>query len=584
MKTARQFLGYFPEMRFLLVGSVIAGSIVGILPLFQAIFLSQIIVQVFLGSQSLKQVWPSLLTLLALLVLRACATGGNILLADCIAAYIKKEMRARLLTHLFALGPAYTQRERSGELVSTLVEGSEALVPYCSQYLPQVFLACIIPVLMVTVLCCIDLPSGIIILFLLPLLPFLLVIAGMMARAETRRHWRALSLLSAHFLDTLQGLPTLKLCAQSQRAEQEVRQTSEQFRITTMKTLRVAFFSSFLLEESATVSTAVVAVEVGMRLLLGQVPLQTALLLLLLTPEVFLPLRLLGTSYHAGLSGSVALKRLIDILQTPIAAQKAREHSFVHALQGNHQTETILSLKDVSYAYEAQRPALHQISLQIRAGEKVALVGPSGAGKSTLVHLLLRFIEAESGQILLQGKLAAEMTPQEWRAQIAWVPQHPYLFQGTIAENICLGNRHAAREQMLQAAQLAQIDGWIKTLPQGYETIIGERGARLSGGEAQRISIARAFLKNAPLLILDEATSYLDAGHEELVQGALARLKQGRTVLIVAHRLHTVRDADQIIVLEKGKIVACGNHQVLIQQSNLYYHLVQTTQQRMEQS
>jgi ATP-binding cassette subfamily C protein CydD len=505
------------------------------------------------------------------------------LAANQIAGHIKTKIRARLLAHLFQLGPLYTRGERSGELINTLNGGVEALDPYFSQYFPQLFLSLLVPAIIAGTIFWLDLPSGIILLIMVPLLLFLLALAGMMAGAETRRHWKALSLMSAHFLDTLQGLPTLKLFGRDKEAEEQVRKVSERFRQTTMGTLRIAFFSSFILEEGATISAAIIALEVGLRLLIAQMPFQTALFVLLLTPEFFLPLRLVSARYHAGMTGSIALQRIVEILETPVPSQTSLAlQSPLHS-KTTSVADTSISLEQVNYTYDGQRPALHDVSFGVARGQKVALVGPSGAGKTTIAHVLLRFIEAEGGQVCMNGKASQEVSPQEWRKQIAWVPQHPYLFHATIAENIRLGCPQATRTQIVEAAHLAQADTFIDALPQGYETVIGEQGARLSGGEAQRISLARAFLKNAPLLILDEATSYLDAEHEAEVMEAIARLEEGRTVLLIAHRLSTVYHADQIVVIDSGRVVEVGTHEVLSQQSGVYQRFISSIRTGMQE-
>jgi ATP-binding cassette subfamily C protein CydD len=338
-----------------------------------------------------------------------------------------------------------------------------------------------------------------------------------------------------------------------------------------MGTLKIAFFSSLVLEEGATISTAIIAVEIGLRLITGQLAFQPALFVLLLTPEFFQPLRQLGAKYHAGMTGTNAAQRIITLLETVPATQQSTQQPAANLFA---QPPTIC-FAQVTYAYEEQqRPALGDISLQINSGQKVALIGPSGAGKSTLTHLLLRFINPDSGTISCNGTPLAEMSPASWRSQIAWVPQHPYLFDESIAANIRLGNTSATFAQVVTAAQQANIHEFILSLPQGYATRIGERGTRLSGGEAQRISLARAFLKNAPLLILDEATSYIDIENETAILEALARLKQGRTVIMIAHHLSTIYDADQIIVLDKGRIVETGTHQMLSQRSGVYHELL----------
>lgn len=582
MKFGIRFLHQIPGARLFLTITVICGTLLGALVVFQAFFLSQIIDGVFLHRQTLQQVESLMLLLIGVIGLRGLLSWGNTVVANQIAATIKIKVRKRLLLHLSELGPLYTRGERSGELINTLNGGVESLDPYFSQYFPQLFLSFLVPTILVGTIFWIDLPSGIILLVMVPLLLFLLVLAGMMASAETKRHWKALSLMSAHFLDTLQGLTTLKLFGQGEDAEDQVRKVSERFRQTTMRTLRIAFFSSFILEEGATISAAIIALEIGLRLLIGQIPFQSALFVLLLTPEFFLPLRLVAARYHAGMTGSVALQRIFEILETPVPSPATSDAQSV-LFRATASAETSISLEQVSYTYDGQRPALHDISFAVAPGQKVALVGPSGAGKTTIAHLLLRFIEADSGQVHLNGKTAQEMSPQEWRKQIAWVPQHPYLFNATVTENIRLGCPQATHAQILEAARLAHATTFIDALPQTYETVIGEQGARLSGGEAQRISLARAFLKNAPLLILDEATSYLDSDHEADILESIAHLEEGRTVLLIAHRLSTVYSADQIVVIDAGRVVESGTHQELSQQSGVYQRFIQSIRRGMQE-
>ncbi len=580
MKFGMRFLHQIPEARLYLIITVICGTLLGVLVVFQAFYLSQIINGVFLRSQTLQQVESLMVLLISIIVLRGLLSWGNTLAANQIAGHIKTKVRGRLLTRLFQLGPLYTRGERSGELINTLNGGVESLDPYFSQYFPQLFLSILIPAIIVGTIFWVDIPSGIILLIMVPILLFLLAVAGMMAGVETKRHWKALSLMSAHFLDTLQGLPTLKLLGRDKEAEEQVRKVSERFRHTTMATLRIAFFSSFILEEGATISAAIIALEVGLRLLIAQMPFQTALFVLLLTPEFFLPLRLVSARYHAGMTGSIALQRIVEILETPIPSSPAPSTPSVAT---NQTMDTSISLEHVSYTYDGQRPALHDISFRVAPGQKVALVGPSGAGKTTIAHLLLRFIDADSGQVCINGKASEEVSPQEWRKQIAWVPQHPYLLNTTVAENIRLGCPQATRTQIVEAAHLAHADTFIDTLPEAYETVIGEQGARLSGGEAQRISLARAFLKNAPLLILDEATSYLDSEHEAEVMESLTRLEEGRTVLLIAHRLSTVYNADQIVVIDAGRVVEIGTHQILSQQSGVYQRFIDSMRKGMQE-
>lgn len=580
MKLGMRFLRHISWARCYLFAIVLVGILLGGLVIAQASVMSQVIAGGFLRALSLRQVWSLLRLLLAIIILRGLLSWGNTLLSQQLAARVKTQLRSRLLAHLAQLGPRYIRGERSGELTTTMSSGVEALDSYLSQYFPQLFLSLFVPAMILVAVVRVDLPSGIILLVMAPTLLFLLALAGMMAGVETRRHWKALSLLGAHFLDTIQGLTTLKVLGRAKESREQVLEVSEHFRQTTMATLRVAFFSSFILEEGATISAAIIAVEIGLRLLIAHVSFETALFVLLLTPEFFMPLRLVSTRYHAGLTGSLALKRIAEILETPASSPTPPAVPFVpQVVHPQDRTPTMdgsIRLEHVSYAYDGQRPVLHDISFYVAPGQKIALVGPSGAGKTTIAHLLMRFMEVDAGRICVGEREAATVSPQEWRKQIAWVSQHPYLFHATVAENIRMGCPGATPEQVKEAARLAHADVFIDALPRCYDTLIGEQGARLSGGEAQRISLARAFLRNAPILLLDEVTSYLDPEHEAELLASLARLEVGRTVLLIAHRLSAVSTVENIIVLDAGRIVARGTHEALAQQPGIYQGFVES--------
>jgi len=320
----------------------------------------------------------------------------------------------------------------------------------------------------------------------------------------------------------------------------------------------------------ATISTAIVAVEIGLRLLYGHLVFEQAFFVLVLAPEFYLPLRLLGTRFHASVSGVTAARRIFQVL----LIERPRQGEGKTRGQGEPDRIVSLSFDDVHYAYADDRPALNGVSFTIEAGQRVALVGPSGAGKSTVAQLLLRFIEPQRGEIRVNGARLAGVPACDWRKQVAWVSQNPYLFNMSAIENIRLARPGATRDEITLAAQFAHAHEFIQALPQGYDTVIGERGARLSGGQAQRIALARAFLKDAPLLILDEATSNLDPETEALLQDATERLMQGRMTLVIAHRLSTVYRADCIVVMDAGQVVETGTHSFLMRQAGTYHKLV----------
>jgi ATP-binding cassette subfamily C protein CydD len=396
-----------------------------------------------------------------------------------------------------------------------------------------------------------------------------MALVGRYAEGHIQRQWTALARMSAHFLDALQGLPTLKVFGGGAAEREKITRVSAAFRDTSLKVLRCAFLSGLVLEFMTAVAIGVVAVELGTRLLAGGISFERAFLILLLAPEFYRPLRDLGAHRHAGMEGSVAATRIVEVLATPVPIVE-RAATFRPPTG-----PPTIELVGVTYRYpESVRPALSEISLVLPAGARTALVGRSGAGKSTLVSLLLRFMDPTSGRIAVNGLPITDLPVEIWRENVALVPQQPYLFHGSVHDNISLARRATTREDVEQAAELAGAAEFIARLPQGYDTQIGERGSRLSGGEAQRLAIARAFLKDAPLLILDEPTSSLDPTSEALIRAALERLMHDRTVLVVAHRLNTIYTADRIAVLENGRLVEVGSHVALLERGGLYARLV----------
>lgn len=552
-----------------------AGLLAALLLVAQAYLLSQVISRVFLGGATLTETAPLLRMFGAVAIGRALMLGGAELAGHILADRVKAALREQFLAHLIALGPTYARDERSGELAHTATEGIEALHAYVSEYLPQLALAVLVPLAMLAVVFPLDLLSGVVLLLTAPMIPLLMILIGKAANWQSRRQWTQLSRMSAHFLDVLQGLPTLKIFGRSREQAATIAAVSEQFREATMSVLRVAFLSAFVLEMLATISTAIIAVQVGLRLLYGHMVFDEALFVLILAPEYYLPLRQLGARFHAGVSGVTAAARVFAVLETepadcvstPLVAAALPVPPFA------------VHFADVHYAYDGgDRPALNGLTLSIPAGQTVALVGPSGAGKSTVAHLLLRFIAPTAGRITVNGHDLCDLPPDIWRAQIAWVPQLPYLFDATVADNIRLGRPDAPLDAVIHAAQQAGADEFIRALPLGYDTRIGERGARLSGGQAQRLALARAFLLDAPLVILDEATANLDTATETSILAAMQTLRQGRTALVIAHRLRTVRDADQIAVLVGGRVVQYGPPDALSAQPGLYRRLLATVE------
>ncbi|MCJ7714982.1 MAG: thiol reductant ABC exporter subunit CydD, partial [Anaerolineales bacterium] len=566
-----RLLRFAQKSRLWLALTIFLGFLSGLFTVGQAKSISQIISQVFLEGDGLTEVKSLLLVTLEFFTLRALLAWLSSLSAKTIAVQVKSRVRKLLLKHLESLGPSFTQRERSGEISATIVEGVEALDAYFSQYLPQLVLSALIPLTILFFVFPMDMLSGFLLLVTAPLIPYFMFLIGSSAKTITDRQFSTLSRLAAQFLDSLQGLTTLKLFNQAQAYTQKIEETSDEYRKTTMKVLQVTFLSALALELLATLSTAVVAVEIGLRLLYSRVALEQALFLLIIAPEFYIPLRQLGLRFHAGMEGESAAERIFEILDTePI--QKADPQP-----TGKKFTPPMkqLVLDQVSFTYpgEDQR-ALIDLTLSVNQGEQIALVGESGAGKSTLANLILGFFPPGTGEIRINGDKLREEDLAVWREQIAWVPQAPALFQDTIAANIRLARPEADDGAVAAAASAAHLAEFIDSLPEGYETLIGEGGARLSGGQAQRLALARAFLKDAPILLMDEPTSQLDPVTESLLADATRKLMRGRTVITIAHRLNTIYRADQILVLQEGTIVEKGTHQDLIKKDGLYSDLV----------
>ncbi|SNT49808.1 ATP-binding cassette, subfamily C/ATP-binding cassette, subfamily C, CydD [Streptosporangium subroseum] len=579
-----------------------AAVLAGLLILIQAELLA--------GVLSGRFATPALILLALVVGVRALFTLVQGIAAGHATTGVKSVLRHRLLSRLQEVGPTRPASQRSGELVTLTGRGLDALDPYLSGYLPAIAVAGVVPIAVLVRLFTADLASAVIVLVTLPLIPIFGALVGMHTKAVTERQWRALSRLGGHFLDVVRGLPTLRAFGRARFQAEVIRQVSDAHRSATMRTLRVAFLSSLVLELAASLSLALVAVPVGLRLLSGSLDLSTALLVLLLAPEAYLPLRNMGNKFHAAMEGVAAADEAFAVLDGRASPSLRDATSGANAggtrgtdgaganvstagvpgvstgtgttgvpntsVAGAPDTAGVpdtgaagapdrgrdagaapeIRLENVTVRYpDREETALDDVSLVIAPGERVALVGESGAGKSTLLHLLLGFVAPASGRVLIDG---VELTDHlSWRDRLAFVPQRPHLFAASVADNIRLGAPDATIEEVRAAAKAAHADEFVTTLPEGYDTVLGERGANLSAGQRQRVALARAFCRPAArLLLLDEPTARLDGRSEGAVMTATRDLAEGRTAVIVAHRPAMIDLADRVIRIADGRVVS----------------------------
>ncbi|MFB7654158.1 MULTISPECIES: thiol reductant ABC exporter subunit CydD [unclassified Streptomyces] len=535
-----RLLRYARATRLFLTAVVVLGAVGAGLLVAQAMLIAEVVVGAFQQSMTAAELRTPLLLLVAVACGRALVGWLTELAAHRASAAVKSELRGRLLERATALGPGWLSGQRTGSLVALATRGVDALDDYFSRYLPQLGLAVVVPVAVLARIVTEDWVSAAIIVGTLPLIPVFMVLIGWATQSRMDRQWRLLSRLSGHFLDVVAGLPTLKVFGRAKAQADSIKRITGEYRQATMRTLRIAFLSSFALELLATLSVALVAVTIGMRLVHGDMALYDGLVVLVLAPEAYLPLRQVGAQYHAAAEGLAAAEEIFEVLERPVPAS------------GNDPVpaDGALAFEDVTVRYPGRSvDAVTDVSLTVEPGETVALVGPSGAGKSTLLHALLGFVTPSAGRIRIGGTDLSSLDPAQWHAQVAWVPQHPHLYAGTIAENVRLARPDADDLAVCRALRDAGALEFVDALPDGTGTVLGEDGTGLSAGQRQRLALARAFLADRPVLLLDEPTAALDGATEAEVVAAVRRLAEGRTVLLVVHRPALLEVADRVVRL-----------------------------------
>ncbi|MFE2227115.1 thiol reductant ABC exporter subunit CydD [Streptomyces kronopolitis] len=545
-----RLLRYARATRGFLVAVVVLGLAGAGLVVGQAMLIAEIVVGAFQHGLGPGGLTTPLVLLAAVSVGRGLVSWLTELAAHRAGAAVKSELRMRLIERAAKLGPARrpatsegAQGEaewRTGELTTLATRGIDALDDYFARYLPQLGLAVVVPVAVLARIVTGDWISALTIVLTLPLIPLFMVLIGWATQSRMDRQWRLLARLSGHFLDVVEGLPTLKVFGRAKAQAASIREITGTYRRATLRTLRIAFLSSFALELLATISVALVAVGIGMRLVKGELDLYTGLMVLVLAPEAYLPLRQVGAQYHAAAEGLAAAEEVFAVLETPLPA----------AGTAPAPAGTALAVENLVVRHPGRTAdSLPATSFEVRPGETVALVGPSGAGKSTLLNVLLGFTAPAAGRALVDGRDIASLEPESWRQRIAWVPQQPHLFAGSIAENVRLARPDADEAAVRAALADAGALDFVDALPDGTASRLGESGAGLSAGQRQRLALARAFLADRPILLLDEPTANLDGATEEAVVAAVRRLAAGRTVLLVVHRPALLAVADRVVRL-----------------------------------
>jgi ATP-binding cassette, subfamily C, bacterial CydD len=555
-----------PVRRLLGLG-VLAGTAQAILMCAGAWLVSHSLSQAIFASLPLTALWPLPLVLLLIATGRFALSLWQRRITFEAGAKVSTQVRELLEERIRSLGPIWAARQSSGDIVTRFVDGIDALVPYYAGYLPQLAFAVIVPAIVLTSALLADPWSALVLAATAPLVPLFMLLVGRAAEQASQRRWKRLRRMGAHFMDALAGLTTLRLFRAVSREETFLAATGEAYRQETMAVLRIAFLSALVLEFFATVSIAVLAVLVGFRLLWGKLGFEPGLFVLLLAPEFFLPLRALGTQRHRKMEASAAAEDLADLCQTADArpTKAPRKYQF---------QQVALECRHLSFGYDAGHDVLHDVHLSIAAGTTLTVVGATGSGKSTLLALLMGFAQPRGGNILVNGEDLATFDLDAWRTHIAWVPQRAHVFHGTLRDNLLIAAPDADELRLERAVQAAALVPVVARLSKGLDTPLGEHGRGLSGGERQRLSLARAWLRDAPLLLLDEPTQHLDAATAAHIDAALAKLSEGRTVIRIAHRLDAIRAHEQVAVMAEGRVVESGTAETLRQAHGAFAQLL----------
>ncbi|MEV2677505.1 thiol reductant ABC exporter subunit CydD [Paenibacillus larvae] len=539
--------------------------------LLQAIWLAEVISALFAG-QPLSGQTDKIALFAGAFFIRNVLHAIRQKIAYRFAEVTGTKIRQELLNKLFRLGPRFTKTEGTGNLVTLEQEGISQLRTYLELFIPRMIGTVFVPIILLIYVFMQDRVSGIILTVTMPILIIFMILLGLAAKKQMNRQWKSYRILSNHFVDSLRGLETLKVLGRSKEHSGMIGRVSDKYRAATIRTLRVAFLSSFALDFFTMLSVASVAVGLGMRLIDGSMMLETALVVLILAPEYFLPVRELGADYHATLNGKEAGDAIQAILNHP---EEWNEGSEVGVLNWNK--ENGIRLSGVTVRHENEGPAsLDDISFTFQGAAKIGIIGESGAGKSTLIDVLAGFLSPTEGTIEVAGKKLASLTIEGWRNQVTYIPQHPYLFHSSLAENVKFYSPEASSEEVEKAIAAAGLAPLTDRFPNGSGEVIGNGGRPLSGGQEQRVALARAFLGNRQVILLDEPTAHLDIETEYELKETMLELFQDKLVFFATHRLHWMRDMDIILVMHRGQVAETGTHEELLTRKGIYYNMIQS--------
>ena len=540
--------------------AIALGSLNGILMIVQMAALAGIINEVIFSNKPLTEITPLLFALAAIVIIRTLFGYISERYSRHAAMHIKVSIRQQLLQHLFAMGPAQATSIGSAKIAQLLHQGVDSLEDYFSGYLPIVAYCSVIPSAVLFAVFPMDWRSGLVLMLTAPMVPMFMIIIGHKAHDLNQKHWTKLLRMSSHFLDIIQGLTQLKIFNASRQEMAAVKTISEDYGNQTMGILKIAFLSSFMLEFLASIAIALVAVILGFRLYYGGVDYLLALWVLLLAPEFYLPFRQLGTQYHAKMAGVTAAQDMLEILNTPIKKSQAGS-------QYNAPFE--IKLADINFTYPGRKNTLNNVNLTLVDHGLYAIIGESGAGKSTLVDTILGFNTPDSGVMTINGTPHTPEKRDAWLRHCGWIAQQGHVFFGSLGFNIALTEDYNA-EKIQQVLLQVGLADFVSQLKSGLNTHVGEGGVGISGGQSQRLALARAFYHQPDVLILDEPSSHLDKDTEQIVSESIAEYAKNHLVIVIAHRLHTVIDAKQIIVLEQGQIIEQGTHTELLALNGSY--------------